>query len=81
MAPKIGILTCGFFYWLGIEHLFRDEEKKSGKVLEFWGKNLNISVFGVFLLKNEQKVVLKVIQPQRVPAFFFQDLVALSVYN
>ena len=39
VALKIVFLTCGFFCWLALEHLYRCEEKNLDIGFEFWGKN------------------------------------------
>ena len=39
VALKIVFLTCRFFCWLALEHLYRCEEKNLDIGFEFWGKN------------------------------------------
>ena len=48
-------MTCGFFHWLGIEHLYWHEEKKFDISSEFWGKNWNISILSFFFVEKWAK--------------------------
>ena len=73
VAPKIGFLICGFFCWLGIEHLYWHQEKKIDLDLKFWGKNWRISIFGSFLLKNEQKGSSESHIAPESPSIFFTE--------
>ena len=52
VALKIVFLTCRFFCWLALEHLYRCEEKNLDISFEFWGKNWKNSNFRVFFVSK-----------------------------
>ena len=49
VALKIVFLTCRFFCWSALEHLYRSKEKNLDMGFEFWGKKWKNSHFRVFL--------------------------------
>ena len=51
VALKIVFLTCGFFCWLALEHLYRCEEKNLDIGLNIGAKIEKIQILGFFCLK------------------------------